>query len=186
MKELNRELFIVRDELKETNYNNQLIEKRLLKTQEDYEMIRSKFETFKDIEIVNCAMMFGRQFKSKFNSCYFRLCENRQKTKEMRTKKKSRSWGRAAWIYWKRTSNKLFLSTICGDRMFAWRKLKPWKSRRKNFLKFLTGALLKNDLPVYRRHWHFSCDFFHSQQFQLQSSLRFHIMAAINFIEEWH
>lgn len=91
MKELNRELFIVRDELKETNYNNQLIEKRLLKTQEDYEMIRSKFETFKDIEIVNCAMMFGRQFKSKFTSCNFRLCENRQKTKEMRTKKKSRS-----------------------------------------------------------------------------------------------
>jgi hypothetical protein len=50
--ELNRELLMTRDDLKETNHSNQVTEKRLLKTQEDYEMIRSKFEAFKDIEIV--------------------------------------------------------------------------------------------------------------------------------------
>lgn len=55
--ELNRELLTTRDELKEANHSNQVTEKRLLKTQEDYEMIRSKFEAFKDIEIVNYTIM---------------------------------------------------------------------------------------------------------------------------------
>jgi hypothetical protein len=57
--ELNRELLTTRDELKEANHSNQVTEKRLLKTQEDYEMIRSKFEAFKDIEIVNYTIMFA-------------------------------------------------------------------------------------------------------------------------------
>lgn len=80
MKELNRELFVVRDELKETNYNNQVIEKRLLKTQEDYEMIRSKFETFKDIEIVNCAMICSLNKNSiHVISDYARIVKRRKK-----------------------------------------------------------------------------------------------------------
>lgn len=56
--ELNKELLSLREEVKETNHSNQVMEKRLMKTQEDYEMIKSKFETFKDIEIVNCAIIW--------------------------------------------------------------------------------------------------------------------------------
>ena len=55
--ELNRELLSMKEETKETNHDNQVMEKRLLKSQDDYETIKSKFETFKDIEIVNCAII---------------------------------------------------------------------------------------------------------------------------------
>lgn len=42
----------MKDELIETKRCNEITEKRLLKTQEDYEMVKSKFETLKDVEIV--------------------------------------------------------------------------------------------------------------------------------------
>lgn len=64
--ELNKELLTLKEEMKETNHNNQVMEKRLLKTEDDYEAIKSKFETFKDIEIVNC--IDNAPTNGKFNS----------------------------------------------------------------------------------------------------------------------
>jgi D-ribose pyranose/furanose isomerase RbsD len=66
LSELNRELLTLKEEMKETNHNNQVMEKRLLKTEDDYETMKSKFETFKDIEIVNCTIM--REANGKSNS----------------------------------------------------------------------------------------------------------------------
>lgn len=51
--EMSREILSLREELKELKLNNQVMEKRLLKTQEDYEVVKSKLEMFKDIEIVH-------------------------------------------------------------------------------------------------------------------------------------
>lgn len=52
MSEVNKELLALKDELKESHNAGQVAEKRLLKLQDDHEMLKSKFETFKDIEIV--------------------------------------------------------------------------------------------------------------------------------------
>lgn len=53
--ELNRELSTLKDEVKELNHNNQVMEKKMLKTQEDHDMMKSKYESYKDIEIVSRA-----------------------------------------------------------------------------------------------------------------------------------
>ena len=50
---LNKEILAVSEERNEKNHNLQVMEKHFLKIQEDYEMTKSKFETFKDIEIVS-------------------------------------------------------------------------------------------------------------------------------------
>lgn len=50
--ELNRELSSIKEELKELNHSHQVMEKKMLKTQEDYDMMKSKYESYKDIEIV--------------------------------------------------------------------------------------------------------------------------------------
>lgn len=93
--ELNKELMATKDELKETTHNNQVMEKRLLKTQEDYDMIKSKFETFKDIEIVNCAIIFPATAIIILPSS--RSCENRRKTRELRTRRRSGNCARGEW-----------------------------------------------------------------------------------------
>ena len=59
---LNKDFLELKDELKETKHKNQIMEKQLLKTQEDFEMVKSKFETFKDIEIVRFLLICWRQF----------------------------------------------------------------------------------------------------------------------------
>lgn len=43
----------VNEERNEKNHRLQVLEKQLLKTSEDYDMTKSKFESFKDIEIVS-------------------------------------------------------------------------------------------------------------------------------------
>ncbi|KAL7048264.1 hypothetical protein ACKWTF_003292 [Chironomus riparius] len=50
--ELNRELSTIKDERKELNHNNQVMEKKMLKTQEDHDMMKSKYESYKDIEVI--------------------------------------------------------------------------------------------------------------------------------------
>ncbi|CRL03066.1 CLUMA_CG016634, isoform A [Clunio marinus] len=50
--ELNKDLLALKEEAKEVNHEKQIIEKRLLKVQEDYEMMKTKFETFKEIDII--------------------------------------------------------------------------------------------------------------------------------------
>lgn len=35
------------------NHNNQVMEKKMLKTQEDHDMMKSKYESYKDIEVVS-------------------------------------------------------------------------------------------------------------------------------------
>lgn len=50
--DLNKELCGVREELKEVNHNHQVMEKRVLRTQEDYDMIKSKYDFYRDIEVV--------------------------------------------------------------------------------------------------------------------------------------
>lgn len=52
MSELNRELSAIKEELKELNHNHQVMEKKMLKTQEDYDVMKSKYESYKDIETV--------------------------------------------------------------------------------------------------------------------------------------
>ena len=56
--ELNRELSTIKDEVKELNHNNQVIEKKMLKTQEDHDMMKSKYESYKDIEVVSIFFSF--------------------------------------------------------------------------------------------------------------------------------
>lgn len=55
--ELNRELSTMKEELRELNHNHQVMEKRMLKTQEDHDMMKSKYESYKDIEIVSELLM---------------------------------------------------------------------------------------------------------------------------------
>ena len=50
--ELNRELSAIKEDLKELNHNHQVMEKKLLKTQDDHDMMKSKYESYKDIEMV--------------------------------------------------------------------------------------------------------------------------------------
>jgi hypothetical protein len=56
--ELNRELSKVREDLKDVNHNIQVMEKRLLKTSEDHDMMKSKYESYKDIEIVSHTLYY--------------------------------------------------------------------------------------------------------------------------------
>lgn len=78
----------------------------MLKTQEDYDMMKSKYESYKDIETVrynNLSRNFQmcnfnlrkktRNFLSSFSIffCYYRSCEMRQKRKELHMRKKSES-----------------------------------------------------------------------------------------------
>jgi hypothetical protein len=77
--ELNKELLAMKEEVKETNHNYQVMEKRLLKTTEDYEMIKSKFETFKDIEIVSCCTISTTKFnQNSFFSDNARISKRRK------------------------------------------------------------------------------------------------------------
>ena len=50
--ELKRELLAIKEDLKELNHTHQVMEKKMLKTQEDYDVMKSKYESYKDIEIV--------------------------------------------------------------------------------------------------------------------------------------
>lgn len=68
----------------------------MLKTQEDFEMIKSKFDTFKDIEIVISRQQSN--LTAQLIIIIFRLCVNRLKTKESRTKRRSKSYARDGWI----------------------------------------------------------------------------------------
>lgn len=61
----------LRQELKETHTNRQSTEKRLLKTQEDFEMVQSRFETFKDIEIVSFFFVYLTEYLIQL--IYFKL-----------------------------------------------------------------------------------------------------------------
>lgn len=53
MTELNQELRSLREEAKETNHHKQVLEKQVLKLQEDFEYLTSKYETLKDAEMVS-------------------------------------------------------------------------------------------------------------------------------------
>lgn len=53
MTELNQELRNLRDEVKDANHQKQVLEKQILKLQEDYEYLTSKYETLKDAEMVS-------------------------------------------------------------------------------------------------------------------------------------
>lgn len=69
----------LRQELKETHTNRQLTEKRLLKTQEDFEMVQSRFETFKDIEIVSFFCIFNKIIQLIFFKLDIeRVCKTRK------------------------------------------------------------------------------------------------------------
>lgn len=50
--ELSKELSAIREEMKETSHANQMMEKRMLKAQEDFSIMQSKFESYRDIETV--------------------------------------------------------------------------------------------------------------------------------------
>lgn len=53
MTELNQELRNLRDGVKDANHHKQVLEKQILKLQEDYEYLTSKYETLKDAEMVS-------------------------------------------------------------------------------------------------------------------------------------
>lgn len=42
----------MKEQVKELNHNNQVMEKRLLKTQEDHDVMKNKYESYRDIEVV--------------------------------------------------------------------------------------------------------------------------------------
>ena len=52
LSELNSELIVAKEELKQTSHSNQVNEKRYLKSQEDLECCQKKIQSFKDIEKV--------------------------------------------------------------------------------------------------------------------------------------
>lgn len=56
--ELNRELQASNVDRNEKNHNQQVLEKQLLKAKEDLDMLASKFEAFKDIELVSGQQLF--------------------------------------------------------------------------------------------------------------------------------
>lgn len=97
--ELNKELLTLKEEMKETNHNNQVMEKRLLKTQDDYETMKSKFETFKDIEIVNCTIMCHNGNLNFIMFVLYRLCASPRKKRDLRTRKRSGNCAKAEWTY---------------------------------------------------------------------------------------
>lgn len=52
MTELNQEIRQLRDEVKDANHHKQVLEKQVLKLQEDLEYLTSKYETLRDAEMV--------------------------------------------------------------------------------------------------------------------------------------
>lgn len=61
--QLNRDFQALNSECSEKNLKLQALEKQLLKSKEDLDMLTSKFEAFKDIEVVRLILKISSIFR---------------------------------------------------------------------------------------------------------------------------
>lgn len=61
--QLNRDFQALNSECSEKNHKLQALEKQLLKSKEDLDMLTSKFEAFKDIEVVRLILKISSIFR---------------------------------------------------------------------------------------------------------------------------
>lgn len=101
MTELNKELRQLRDDVKDANHHKQVLEKQVLKLQEDLEYLTSKYETMRDAEMVRKERNKSSPKLNIYVECshsFFRSCETRRGKSELLTRRKSKSCESLAWI----------------------------------------------------------------------------------------